>query len=97
MFQSKTNIISLSLMNYLVYHQNNFFSGKFSFFFFNFGVDSLSSGQGDRYERCVSEAELLLDQSVCLEQAGEVAAALTAVNEAVCKHPLPVSTSLCST
>lgn len=42
-------------------------------------------GQGDRYERCVSEAELLLDQSVCLEQAGEVAAALTAVNEAVSK------------
>ncbi|KAJ0066807.1 hypothetical protein NL108_002850, partial [Boleophthalmus pectinirostris] len=40
-------------------------------------------GKGDRFERCVSEAELLLDQSVCLEQAGEVAAALTAVNEAV--------------
>lgn len=42
-------------------------------------------GKGDRFERCVSEAELLLDQSVCLEQAGEVAAALTAVNEAVSK------------
>lgn len=42
-------------------------------------------GKGDRFERCVSDAELLLDQSVCLEQAGEVAAALTAVNEAVSK------------
>uniref|UniRef100_A0A4W6BLD3 Ubiquitin specific peptidase 54a n=1 Tax=Lates calcarifer TaxID=8187 RepID=A0A4W6BLD3_LATCA len=42
-------------------------------------------GKGDSFERCVSEAELLLDQSVRLEQAGEVAAALSAVNEAVCK------------
>lgn len=43
------------------------------------------AGKGDNFERCVSEAELLLDQSVRLEQAGEVAAALSAVNEAVCK------------
>ncbi|KAM7385161.1 hypothetical protein PAMP_001257 [Pampus punctatissimus] len=42
-------------------------------------------GKGDSVERCVSEAELLLDQSVRLEQAGEVAAALSAVNEAVSK------------
>ncbi|XP_030011374.1 inactive ubiquitin carboxyl-terminal hydrolase 54a isoform X2 [Sphaeramia orbicularis] len=42
-------------------------------------------GKGDSFERCVSEAELLLDQSVRLEQAGEVAAALSAVNEAVSK------------
>ncbi|XP_047191019.1 inactive ubiquitin carboxyl-terminal hydrolase 54a isoform X2 [Scophthalmus maximus] len=42
-------------------------------------------GKGDGLERCVTEAELLLDQSVRLEQAGEVAAALTAVNEAVSK------------
>ncbi|KAM4592182.1 inactive ubiquitin carboxyl-terminal hydrolase 54a isoform 2-T2 [Odontesthes bonariensis] len=42
-------------------------------------------GKGDSFDRCVSEAELLLDQSVRLEQAGEVAAALSAVNEAVSK------------
>ncbi|XP_030603736.1 inactive ubiquitin carboxyl-terminal hydrolase 54a isoform X2 [Archocentrus centrarchus] len=42
-------------------------------------------GKSDNYERCVSDAELLLDQSVRLEQAGEVAAALSAVNEAVSK------------
>ncbi|XP_026165111.1 inactive ubiquitin carboxyl-terminal hydrolase 54a [Mastacembelus armatus] len=42
-------------------------------------------GKGDSFERCVSEAELLLDQSVRLEQAGEVTAALSAVNEAVSK------------
>uniref|UniRef100_A0AAQ6IPR1 USP domain-containing protein n=1 Tax=Anabas testudineus TaxID=64144 RepID=A0AAQ6IPR1_ANATE len=42
-------------------------------------------GKSDSIERCVSEAELLLDQSVRLEQAGEVTAALSAVNEAVCK------------
>ncbi|XP_071329568.1 inactive ubiquitin carboxyl-terminal hydrolase 54a isoform X2 [Trachinotus anak] len=42
-------------------------------------------GKGDGFERCVSEAELLLDQSVRLEQAGEVASALSAVNEAVSK------------
>ncbi|CAB1460237.1 unnamed protein product [Pleuronectes platessa] len=42
-------------------------------------------GKGDSFERCVSEAELLLDQSLRLEQAGEVAAALSAVNEAVSK------------
>lgn len=48
-------------------------------------VCALLAGKGDSFERCVSEAELLLDQSVRLEQAGEVAAALSAVNEAVCK------------
>uniref|UniRef100_A0A8C6MJ83 Ubiquitin specific peptidase 54a n=1 Tax=Nothobranchius furzeri TaxID=105023 RepID=A0A8C6MJ83_NOTFU len=42
-------------------------------------------GKSDSFDRCVSEAELLLDQSLRLEQAGEVAAALSAVNEAVCK------------
>ncbi|XP_068575537.1 inactive ubiquitin carboxyl-terminal hydrolase 54a isoform X5 [Cebidichthys violaceus] len=42
-------------------------------------------GKGDGFERCVSEAELLLDQSVRLEQAGEVASVLSAVNEAVLK------------
>ncbi len=46
-----------------------------------------SAGKGDSFERYVSEAELLMDQSVRLEQAGEVAAALSAVNEAVCKPP----------
>uniref|UniRef100_A0A8C6MI23 Ubiquitin specific peptidase 54a n=1 Tax=Nothobranchius furzeri TaxID=105023 RepID=A0A8C6MI23_NOTFU len=40
-------------------------------------------GKSDSFDRCVSEAELLLDQSLRLEQAGEVAAALSAVNEAV--------------
>nr|XP_033468945.1 inactive ubiquitin carboxyl-terminal hydrolase 54a isoform X1 [Epinephelus lanceolatus]XP_033468946.1 inactive ubiquitin carboxyl-terminal hydrolase 54a isoform X1 [Epinephelus lanceolatus]XP_033468948.1 inactive ubiquitin carboxyl-terminal hydrolase 54a isoform X1 [Epinephelus lanceolatus] len=45
-------------------------------------------GKSDSFERCVSEAELLLDQSVRLEQAGEVAAALSAVNEAVSKLQL---------
>ncbi|KAM6996882.1 LOW QUALITY PROTEIN: inactive ubiquitin carboxyl-terminal hydrolase 54a [Tautogolabrus adspersus] len=45
-------------------------------------------GKGDGFERCVTEAELLLDQSVRLEQAGEVAAALSAVNEAVSKLQL---------
>ncbi|XP_017291004.1 inactive ubiquitin carboxyl-terminal hydrolase 54a isoform X2 [Kryptolebias marmoratus] len=42
-------------------------------------------GKNDSFDRCVSEAELLLDQSLRLEQAGEVAAALSAVNEAVSK------------
>ncbi|XP_047207018.1 inactive ubiquitin carboxyl-terminal hydrolase 54a isoform X2 [Girardinichthys multiradiatus] len=42
-------------------------------------------GKGDSFDRCVTEAELLLDQSVRLEQAGEVATALSAVNEAVSK------------
>ncbi|XP_037320861.2 inactive ubiquitin carboxyl-terminal hydrolase 54a isoform X6 [Pungitius pungitius] len=45
-------------------------------------------GKGDSFERCVSEAELLLDQSVRLEQAGEVSAVLSAVNEAVSKLQL---------
>ncbi|XP_074531505.1 inactive ubiquitin carboxyl-terminal hydrolase 54a isoform X2 [Halichoeres trimaculatus] len=50
-------------------------------------------GKGDNFERCVSEAELLLDQSVRLEQAGEVAAALSAVNEAVSKLQLVAAES----
>lgn len=54
------------------------------------------TGRDDRYERHVSEAELLLDQSVRLEQGGDVTAALSAVNEAVCKpHPQTV-THLCA-
>lgn len=48
-------------------------------------------GKGDGFERCVSEAELLLDQTVRLEQAGEVTAALTAVNDAVSKLQLAAS------
>lgn len=44
-----------------------------------------SAGKGDGFERCVLDAEALLDQSLRLEQAGEVAAALSVVNEAVCK------------
>ncbi|KAI4812487.1 hypothetical protein KUCAC02_023873 [Chaenocephalus aceratus] len=47
--------------------------------------------KGDGFERCVSEAELLLDQTVRLEQAGEVTAALTAVNDAVSKLQLAAS------
>uniref|UniRef100_A0A3B3XDV4 Uncharacterized protein n=2 Tax=Poecilia mexicana TaxID=48701 RepID=A0A3B3XDV4_9TELE len=42
-------------------------------------------GKGESFDRCVMEAELLLDQSLRLEQAGDVAAALSAVNEAVSK------------
>ncbi|XP_061767525.1 inactive ubiquitin carboxyl-terminal hydrolase 54-like isoform X2 [Nerophis ophidion] len=42
-------------------------------------------GEGDNLKQRLSEAELLLDQSVRLEQAGEVAAALSAVNDAVSK------------
>ncbi|XP_057704972.1 inactive ubiquitin carboxyl-terminal hydrolase 54-like isoform X2 [Corythoichthys intestinalis] len=44
-------------------------------------------GKCDSLDRClkVSEAELLLDQSVRLEQAREVAAALSVVNDAVSK------------
>ncbi|CAL8297904.1 unnamed protein product [Merluccius merluccius] len=42
-------------------------------------------GTGGSAERCVSEVELHLDQSVRLEKAGEVAAALSVVNEAVSK------------
>lgn len=43
------------------------------------------TGRGDSFERCVSEAELLLDQSVRLEKAGDITAALSAVSEAECK------------
>nr|XP_046209713.1 inactive ubiquitin carboxyl-terminal hydrolase 54-like isoform X1 [Oncorhynchus gorbuscha]XP_046209714.1 inactive ubiquitin carboxyl-terminal hydrolase 54-like isoform X1 [Oncorhynchus gorbuscha]XP_046209715.1 inactive ubiquitin carboxyl-terminal hydrolase 54-like isoform X1 [Oncorhynchus gorbuscha]XP_046209716.1 inactive ubiquitin carboxyl-terminal hydrolase 54-like isoform X1 [Oncorhynchus gorbuscha] len=54
-------------------------------------LDQLQNqGKGDGYERCVSDAELLLDQSLRLEQAGEVAAALSVVNEAVSKLGLPM-------
>ncbi|XP_036815594.1 inactive ubiquitin carboxyl-terminal hydrolase 54 isoform X3 [Oncorhynchus mykiss] len=54
-------------------------------------LDELQNqGKGDGYERCVSDAELLLDQSLRLEQAGEVAAALSVVNEAVSKLRLPM-------
>ncbi|XP_023819371.1 inactive ubiquitin carboxyl-terminal hydrolase 54 isoform X2 [Oryzias latipes] len=42
-------------------------------------------GKNDSLERCITDAELLLDQSLRLEQASEVAAALSAVNEAVSK------------
>lgn len=45
----------------------------------------LPAGKGEGFERCVLEAESLLDQSLRLEQAGEVAAALSVVNEAMCK------------
>ncbi|XP_023863791.1 ubiquitin carboxyl-terminal hydrolase 54-like [Salvelinus sp. IW2-2015] len=54
-------------------------------------LDELQNqGKGDGYERCVSDAELLLDQSLRLEQAGEVASALSVVNEAVSKLRLPM-------
>ncbi|XP_066534974.1 inactive ubiquitin carboxyl-terminal hydrolase 54a [Hoplias malabaricus] len=59
-------------------------------------LDELQSqGKGDGFERCVLEAEALLDQSLRLEQAGEVATALSVVNEAVSKlrHPMHESSS----
>lgn len=43
------------------------------------------AGKGEGFERCLLEAESLLDQSLRLEQAGEVSAALSVVNEAMCK------------
>uniref|UniRef100_A0A672MXN8 Inactive ubiquitin carboxyl-terminal hydrolase 54-like n=1 Tax=Sinocyclocheilus grahami TaxID=75366 RepID=A0A672MXN8_SINGR len=47
-------------------------------------LDELQNqGKGEGFERCVLEAESLLDQSLRLEQAGEVAAALSVVNESV--------------
>ncbi|TRY92445.1 hypothetical protein DNTS_029599 [Danionella cerebrum] len=49
-------------------------------------LDELQSqGKGDGFERCVLEAESLLDQSLRLEQAGDVATALSVVNEAMSK------------
>ncbi|XP_050982005.1 inactive ubiquitin carboxyl-terminal hydrolase 54a isoform X1 [Labeo rohita] len=49
-------------------------------------LDELQSqGKGEGFERCVLEAESLLDQSLRLEQAGEVATALSVVNEAMSK------------
>ncbi|TSK22601.1 Inactive ubiquitin carboxyl-terminal hydrolase 54 [Bagarius yarrelli] len=49
-------------------------------------LDELQNqGKGDGFDRCVLDAEALLDQSLRLEQAGEVAAALSVVNEAVSK------------
>ncbi|XP_034158665.2 inactive ubiquitin carboxyl-terminal hydrolase 54a isoform X1 [Pangasianodon hypophthalmus] len=49
-------------------------------------LDELQNqGKGDGFERCVLDAEALLDQSLRLEQAGEVAAALSVVNEAMSK------------
>uniref|UniRef100_A0AAR2LDE0 USP domain-containing protein n=1 Tax=Pygocentrus nattereri TaxID=42514 RepID=A0AAR2LDE0_PYGNA len=59
-------------------------------------LDELQNqGKGDSFERCVLEAEALLDQSLRLEQAGEVAAALSVVNEAVSKlrHPMHESSA----
>ncbi|CAB1343518.1 unnamed protein product [Coregonus sp. 'balchen'] len=54
-------------------------------------LDELQNqGKGDGFERCVSDAELLLDQSLRLEQAGELSAALSVVNEAVSKLGLPM-------
>ncbi|KAI5107850.1 inactive ubiquitin carboxyl-terminal hydrolase 54 isoform 2 [Silurus meridionalis] len=49
-------------------------------------LDELQNqGKGEGFERCVLDAEALLDQSLRLEQAGEVAAALSVVNEAMSK------------
>uniref|UniRef100_A0A8C2QA55 USP domain-containing protein n=1 Tax=Cyprinus carpio TaxID=7962 RepID=A0A8C2QA55_CYPCA len=49
-------------------------------------LDELQNqGKGEGFERCVLEAESMLDQSLRLEQAGEVAAALSVVNEAMSK------------
>ncbi|KAI4894263.1 hypothetical protein NFI96_016291 [Prochilodus magdalenae] len=59
-------------------------------------LDELQNqGKGDGFDRCVLEAEALLDQSLRLEQAGEVAAALSVVNEAVSKlrHPMHESSA----
>ncbi|XP_072534431.1 inactive ubiquitin carboxyl-terminal hydrolase 54a isoform X2 [Salminus brasiliensis] len=59
-------------------------------------LDELQNqGKGDGFERCVLEAEALLDQSLRLEQAGEVAAAISVVNEAVSKlrHPMHESSA----
>uniref|UniRef100_A0A8C7NFX0 Ubiquitin specific peptidase 54a n=1 Tax=Oncorhynchus mykiss TaxID=8022 RepID=A0A8C7NFX0_ONCMY len=50
-------------------------------------LDELQNqGKGDSFERCVPDAEVLLDQSLRLEQAGDVSAALSVVNEAMCKN-----------
>uniref|UniRef100_A0A8C7NFW9 Ubiquitin specific peptidase 54a n=1 Tax=Oncorhynchus mykiss TaxID=8022 RepID=A0A8C7NFW9_ONCMY len=47
-------------------------------------LDELQNqGKGDSFERCVPDAEVLLDQSLRLEQAGDVSAALSVVNEAM--------------
>uniref|UniRef100_A0A4W5NYC6 Ubiquitin specific peptidase 54a n=1 Tax=Hucho hucho TaxID=62062 RepID=A0A4W5NYC6_9TELE len=54
-------------------------------------LDELQNqGKGDSFERCVPDAEVLLDQSLRLEQAGEVSAALSVVNEAMSKLRLPM-------
>nr|XP_046214758.1 inactive ubiquitin carboxyl-terminal hydrolase 54a isoform X3 [Oncorhynchus gorbuscha] len=54
-------------------------------------LDELQNqGKGDSFERCVSDAEVLLDQSLRLEQAGDVSAALSVVNEAMSKLRLPM-------
>ncbi|XP_059373608.1 inactive ubiquitin carboxyl-terminal hydrolase 54-like isoform X5 [Carassius carassius] len=63
-------------------------------------LDELQNqGKGEGFERCVLEAESLLDQSLRLEQAGEVATALSVVNEAMCpaasrKHSAGFSATL---
>uniref|UniRef100_A0A8C7DPD8 Ubiquitin specific peptidase 54a n=1 Tax=Oncorhynchus kisutch TaxID=8019 RepID=A0A8C7DPD8_ONCKI len=50
-------------------------------------LDELQNqGKGDSFERCVPDAEVLLDQSLRLEQAGDVSAALSVVNEAMCNR-----------
>ncbi|XP_029608839.1 inactive ubiquitin carboxyl-terminal hydrolase 54 isoform X5 [Salmo trutta] len=47
-------------------------------------LDELQNqGKGDSFERCVPDAEVLLDQSLRLEQAGDVSAALSVVSEAM--------------
>nr|XP_029525483.1 inactive ubiquitin carboxyl-terminal hydrolase 54-like isoform X2 [Oncorhynchus nerka] len=54
-------------------------------------LDELQNqGKGDSFERCVPDAEVLLDQSLRLEQAGDVSAALSVVNEAMSKLRLPM-------
>ncbi|XP_014009503.2 inactive ubiquitin carboxyl-terminal hydrolase 54 isoform X4 [Salmo salar] len=54
-------------------------------------LDELQNqGKGDSFERCVPDAEVLLDQSLRLEQAGDVSAALSVVSEAMSKLRLPM-------
>uniref|UniRef100_A0A8C7F6N3 Ubiquitin specific peptidase 54a n=1 Tax=Oncorhynchus kisutch TaxID=8019 RepID=A0A8C7F6N3_ONCKI len=51
-------------------------------------LDELQNqGKGDSFERCVPDAEVLLDQSLRLEQAGDVSAALLKLPPCACCQP----------
>lgn len=47
------------------------------------------AGKGGILERALVDTDVLIEQSLRLEQTGDLAAALTACNEAVCKYPTP--------